>query len=168
MDETWRTVENFTDYAVSNIGRVKRVVDRHYSKAGRILKQYKRSNNCEYLSVTLCNTVIKKMFNVHRLIIEAFKGKSKLVCNHIDGNKFNNCIDNLEWVTQDENMKHAKRIGLRDMCGEKHPMVKLNNDKVLIIRHMFPMYTYRELADMFNVYRSTIEKVINRKTWRHI
>lgn len=51
---------------------------------------------------------------VHRLILEAFKGKSDLTVDHIDGNKMNNSLDNLEYVTREENLIRSWKIGLRD------------------------------------------------------
>lgn len=51
---------------------------------------------------------------VHRIVMEAFKGKSDLTVDHIDGNKLNNSLDNLEYVTQAENVKRAWRNGVHD------------------------------------------------------
>lgn len=51
---------------------------------------------------------------VHRLIMEAFRGKSDLTVDHIDGNKLNNSLDNLEYVTRQENLTRSWKIGLRD------------------------------------------------------
>lgn len=51
---------------------------------------------------------------VHRLIMEAFHGKSDLTVDHIDGNKLNNSLDNLEYVTREENLMRSWKIGLRD------------------------------------------------------
>ena len=72
----------------------------------RILKPQKRNN---YLFVRLCKQGQKKMFSIHRLVAEAFipNPQNKPYVNHIDGNRFNNCVDNLEWVTSNENMQHS-------------------------------------------------------------
>lgn len=61
-------------------------------------------------------------YSVHRLILENFKpveNMDKMQVNHIDGNKWNNKLSNLEWVTCSENNKHAHKIGLKSQKGEK-------------------------------------------------
>ena len=64
----------------------------------RLIKGTLRSNG--YLQLTIKNRTIK----VHRLVIEAFKGKSDLNVDHIDGNKLNNSLDNLQYLTREENL----------------------------------------------------------------
>ena len=64
----------------------------------RLIKGTLRSNG--YLQLTIKNKTIK----VHRLVIEAFKGKSDLTVDHIDGNKLNNSLDNLQYLTREENL----------------------------------------------------------------
>lgn len=59
----------------------------------------------------------RKFFMVHWLVLEAFspcENSLDLQANHIDGNKENNFLSNLEWCNQSENMQHSLRIGLRD------------------------------------------------------
>lgn len=75
----------------------------------KILKPQKRNN---YLYVRLSKTNIKKPYSVHRLVAETFikNPENKSFVNHIDGNKLNNYVKNLEWVTSSENMKHSYYI----------------------------------------------------------
>lgn len=121
MIEEWKTIEDYPDYQVSNLGRVKSF-KKHNGTNERILKIIKNSKG--YLFVILCNNEKSKIFKVHRLVLKAFKFISNLElfeCNHIDGNKENNCIENLEWCTHIENMQHAVKIGLVNNKGENHP-----------------------------------------------
>ena len=72
--------------------------------------------SCGYMIVTLCHEGVRKNKRVHRLLCEAFlpNPENKTQVNHIDGNKLNNCLLNLEWVTPKENSRHAVDTGLCD------------------------------------------------------
>jgi len=95
-------------YQASSLGKIKSLICRYsnveYLKEG--------TTKCNYKSVTLCKDNKHTSKNVHRLIAEAFFGKSKLDVNHKDGDKTNNKIENLEFVTKSENIKHAIKKGL--------------------------------------------------------
>lgn len=63
----------------------------------------------------------QKQITVHRLVMTTFKGDSKLDINHVDGNKFNNHISNLEYITHSDNLKHAFKTGIhRGKKGYKY------------------------------------------------
>ena len=107
MNEIWKPVKNYVGlYMVSNLGRVMNC------RTGRILKEQLHERG--YLRVTLSKNGKQKMFKVHRLVMIAFVGyvEGKDQVNHIDGDKSNNRLDNLEWCTQSDNMKHAYDNGL--------------------------------------------------------
>jgi hypothetical protein len=113
--EEWKPVERFESlYQVSNIGRVKSL-GRIGVKSGnikpniwkeRILSGYSKSN---YPKVGLRKDGIQTTFNVHYLVAKAFVANpnNKPFVNHKDGVRSNNNFENLEWVTHQENMKHA-------------------------------------------------------------
>jgi hypothetical protein len=101
-------VENGLDYSVSNKGRV------WSSKSNRILNPSKGLGGYEF--VKLSQNSKPKQYDVHRLVALAFIKNDdpfRVEVNHIDGNKTNNELSNLEWVTRSENVKHAYDTGLR-------------------------------------------------------
>jgi len=118
--EKWKKVEHLDKYLISNKGRLKN------EKTGRILKTKvnKRGYLCNTISVNGKIMVVK----IHRLIAISFipNPENKITVNHIDGNKTNNNINNLEWATYSENNLHAYLIGIKtphwlNKFGENHP-----------------------------------------------
>ena len=118
MKEIWRDVPGYEGYyQASNLGRIKsleRIVKHNCGGPKklkeRVLKGY--VNRYGYVIISLCKKGRSKSHSVHRLIISAFIGESNLQVNHIDGVKTNNNIENLEYVTLQENISHAVKIGL--------------------------------------------------------
>ena len=110
MNEIWANIKDYEDYQVSNLGRI-----RSY-KNNKVIILKGWIQNTGYLTITLNN----KKYSVHRLVAETFihKEKGKDYVNHIDGNKLNNCVDNLEWCTCKENIQHAYKIGLIKRRGK--------------------------------------------------
>jgi hypothetical protein len=112
-NEEWRNVVGFEGvYSVSNLGRVRRNIGNCGTQAGRILIFVFRPGG--YHGVCLQLRKKNKSKVVHRLVSDAFLGirPDGLQCNHKDGIKTNNRVENLEYVTPSENMLHSYRIGL--------------------------------------------------------
>jgi len=95
-------------YQASSLGKIKSLVGRRSNV--EFLKE--GVTGAGYKTVTLCKNGKRASKNVHRLIAETFLGDSKLDVNHKDGNKLNNNIKNLEYVTKSENIKHAIKNNL--------------------------------------------------------
>lgn len=115
--EIWKDIQDYeTLYAVSNFGRVKsfdrilRSKGGERTSKGKILKP--QSNEHGYLMVGLSKNGICKNITIHRLVAKAFLSNMRNLTevNHIDGNKTNNRVDNLEWTTHAQNMKHSQCI----------------------------------------------------------
>ena len=110
--EQWKPIERFNgEYEVSNLGRV-RSMKKYRGMTARIMPQTVQRKGYYAVTCWMDNKAI--CVKVHRLVIEAFKpNPDNMPCiNHIDGNKLNNHIDNLEWCTYQQNMQHAVRTGL--------------------------------------------------------
>lgn len=112
VDCEWREHPNRPDVYVSDTGIIAKNV------RGRVIIKEQYIMNSGYLAVSIEDYRTRKSKNsnylVHRLVAETFVENpfNKQYVNHIDGNKFNNCADNLEWVTRSENMRHAYDTGL--------------------------------------------------------
>lgn len=116
--ELWKDIKDFEGiYKISNIGRIISV--ERYDTLGRRVKAKMlkvRDDGRGYNQVDLSKEAIRYTYKVHRLVALAFleKAHTTETINHMDGNKTNNRIDNLEWMTRAENTKHAWSYGLHE------------------------------------------------------
>lgn len=113
----------------------------------------------------------KRTFRAHRLVLMAFnpvKDMDKLEVNHIDGNKKNNNLSNLEWCTGSENQRHAFKTGLQKARkGESSNFSKLTEQDIdLIFKLRKEGKTQRQIADVVNCSSSNISYILNKKTWQ--
>lgn len=108
-----------------------------------------------------------KMYFVHRLVAEKYvpNPENKPQVNHKDGNKLNNNADNLEWVTNKENRKHAIDNGLHS-CGEACPWSKLTKKQVEFIRKHTELDS-KELSKEFGVSSNTIRDIRQHRSWKY-
>ena len=148
--ELWKRID--ADYDVSNQGRV-----RH---GKRILSGSVHSEN--YILVTLHG----KQIPIHRLVAEAFipNYEKKPEVNHIDGNKMNNAVDNLEWATRAENQKHAVDNGLQPKPAKTY-RGKFTAEQREEIKRLWDsgMFSRRQLSKKFSVSHTCINDIINDK-----
>ena len=115
----------------------------------------------------------RKQVSIHRLVACAFIPNPNNLpqVNHIDGNKKNNNIDNLEWVTSSENVKHAFDTGLKHAAkGQYCSFAKTTDDNIrrvceeLVKNELTPP----QIAKKYNIYRKTVLLILYRKQWTHI
>lgn len=162
--EKWRDIEGYEGvYQVSNQGRVKSLPRNGTIKSERILRP--AANHAGYYNVLFSFNHLRKHFSVHRLVAKAFipNPENKPQINHIDGNKTNNTDSNLEWVTSKENMQHACKSGLLPQQSN------LNDEKVRAIRTLSSgSLSQRQLGKMFGVGGTSINDILNGKSWKHI
>jgi DNA-binding transcriptional regulator YiaG len=108
----------------------------------------------------------KKLKFVHRLVAEKYipNPDNKPQVNHIDGNKLNNRVENLEWVNNQENHDHARKIGLLKR-GENCSWSKLSQDQVNFIREHSEISS-REMAKVFGISNSHVREIRRNESWR--
>lgn len=172
--EEWKNIKGYEGlYQVSNLGNIKST-DRKIERSTSVMKlkskpmsQYIGNNG--YPMVSLCINGECKRYLVHRLVATVFLTNplNKAYVNHIDGNKQNSNLENLEWSTPRENSIHAHKNGLANVGrGERQHSAKLNVDKVKFIRESSK--TIKELAMMFDVSKQAIRNVKMKRSWKHV
>jgi len=150
--EVWKTIEGFDKYQVSNLARVRN------TRSGYLIKQRDTSG---YITVKLTQTGSKDK-RVSILVAQAFlppPEKDKIIVNHKDGNKLNNSISNLEWMTVGENTQHARDTGLLIPFMRKVYKLDPNTNEIL---HMFK--SIREFCEKMKSHDTTIMRVSKNKS----
>ncbi|VGJ85909.1 NUMOD4 motif-containing HNH endonuclease [Klebsiella pneumoniae] len=170
MKEEWKVIEGYENYAVSSLGRIKRLTSNNNAVAGKVLKTFIATTG--YPMVNLIGEKGRKMLSVHRLVAKAFIPKLPGCeeVNHIDSCRSNNAAENLEWVTASGNRLHAYRHGGLTAKGAKNGYSKLTEIAVLEIRRHPPLTRdmQEKLSAKFGVSMATIRDVAARRTWTHI
>lgn len=170
MKEIWKPIKGYEgQYEVSTMGRVRSIpreipYSAGYTRKneGRILKPTERTKDpdCNYYVVSLSKDNVAKSVFIHRLVAEQFieRKPGYDFVNHIDGNKHNNCVENLEWVTPKGNKMHAIYTGLDvPHYGIRHIYCLTNGE-------VYPSIS--EAARKLNLDDSSISKVC-RGRWKH-
>lgn len=158
MEEVWKDIPEYENiYQVSNLGRVKSLprktnqTDKKRYTKEKILKQQK--NMYGYMEITLRKNNVRKHYKVHRLVMVAFHGETKLIVNHIDCNKTNNNVENLEYCTYQENSNHY-------LWNRKQP--KIDNYKKGIINLYTKGYSIKYLSRSYKYSTKTVKSLLLR------
>lgn len=160
MEEFWKQTE-YENYEISNLGNLR-------NKTTKSLRKWSMANG--YYKCVLSLGARGKIATVyaHRLVAKAFIPNPNNLpqVNHKDGNKLNNCVENLEWVTNQENQIHARDNGLT-ISGEKHKWAKLTQKQINFIKENQNI-SCTELGRMFRVHRTTISKIKHQHSWNKL
>lgn len=161
--ELWKTINEYEDYQISNLGNVKMTAN-NATRKERLLKPVKHPRG--YLRVALYKNKKPYFFSVHRLVAINFinNPENKKTVNHINGDKTNNKVENLEWLTYRENMNHAVENRI-SACGERNGRSKLTRLQVNEIKNNTELNQY-ELAKKYNVTQGSINRIKLNKGWK--
>lgn len=184
--EIWKDITGYEGrYQVSNMGRIKSVsrLEKHsrnplFTRPIKEKIKLQPLDNHGYPRISFKINSISKTFLVSRIVAKTFipNPENKREVNHKDFNPRNNCINNLEWATPKENIRHALDGGrfvnrpAAAVKGEDHYKSKLKNKDVFEIRSLYDtgLYFQRELADKYDVTQILISKIVTKQIWRHI
>lgn len=162
-------------YWISNYGRIYSEVSNMIMKS-RHLDPEKVSS--PYYKIALQTNdgkhSISKSYLIHRLMMCSFfpvENMENLVVNHIDGNKLNDNLSNLEWTTEHGNMQHAISHGLLNpIYGEKHTCAKISESdaKEIILLLLDRKLTHKEIANRMHCSLSIVDSIAEKKAWKYL
>ena len=175
-DELFKPIPNYEEYSISNYGTI-------LGRSGNELTP--NLNNIGYLYVRLCNNGVTTKHRIHRLVAFAFLSNPDNLpeINHIDGNKANNHVSNLEWCTRQQNIEHASKVlnSLKWTESRRSKFVssrkgkeckkKLSKDQIIkVIEETRPLhdimgkwgFTHKlqAIADKYGVHKETIRQIM--------
>lgn len=166
-DEEWRECVENTNYAVSNMGRVKRVNETRGAVKGEKLLNPVKSHG--YMVTHLG---VGQQVRVHRLVCRAFHGEplpEQTDVHHIDHSRDNNRADNLIWCTSQQNTQWSIDAG-RNNFGTRNGMSTISDDIVRQILHRKATSNLSniKISKEFNVSATTVDRIVNNETRKHI
>jgi hypothetical protein len=164
--EIWKTIEGHPNYMVSNLGNVKHIeclIQYKHPTTGVIYNRKKKESLVKPRKTRgyNCVTLNEKNKRVCRLVAIAFidNPDNKAEVNHIDGIKSNDNVNNLEWVTKSENMKHAFKMGFMDNGIKKRRL--LFSRKVLCLRTNIVFDSINQFASARGIDSSNISRALS-------
>lgn len=157
--EVWKKIPNHPDYKVSNQGRIK-----SYKGKTKILKGWISSHGYKMILIDSLRT------GVHRIVLMAFIGlpRENQECRHLDGNKLNNHLSNLQWGTSHENAQDRWEHGTMYKGSITNKAI-LNESQVISIKEkLLNNEKINDLAKQFRVHRNTISNIKHGKAWKWV
>lgn len=164
MTEIIKNIRGFEDrYTISNLGIVRskltnKVMKPNITKFGYARVNLRKAKSREY-----------KSYFIHRLVASHFLANPNNLqeVNHIDCNRLNNVVANLEWISKEDNIKYSFIYGSASHKGLRNPNAKLNEDDVEAIKALYKTNKFynTQIAKFFRVSSSTIDNIINGTTW---
>lgn len=161
--ELWKPLLEYKGIEVSSIGRIRKAANKRRKQ--RVLTEFPKDRDgyCRCSVQRLDGTYTSQP--VHRLVAKAFidNPENKSYVNHIDGNRTNNRVDNLEWSTPRENVLHSFKYGNRKICKEVPRKTILTDYQISQIDILREIYTVNQIAKLFNIEYQTLKNIIRKK-----
>ena len=158
--EIWAFHPRTDSYLVSNKGSIKSL------SYNRIMKPIKNRQGYNMVNIKFSNGNRRSVM-IHRMVLETFlehfDNKSNIFeVNHMDGNKDNNSFENLEWVTRQENLQHARENGLfRILKGEENGNCKLKDTDIKDIRELYSLgFKIIDISRNYDINRTYAYRII--------
>lgn len=170
MREVFEDLKGYEkSYQISDSGRIftkRRLIGNQIYYGKELVPQLTQDG---YLKVTLSGSCRSKKYYLHRLVAIQFIDNPYNLpqVNHIDGNKLNNSITNLEWCTKQENQSHAVRTNLMQR-GQDRPSAKLTENQVLEIYKLKGILKAQDIADRYGVSKNTINCILRGSKWKYL
>ena len=163
VKELWKPLLEYKGIEVSSIGRIRKAANK--SRKERILTEFPKDRD------GYCRCSVQKLDGtwtsqpVHRLVAKAFipNTENKQAVNHIDGNRTNNKVENLEWVTPKENVIHSFKFGVRKKCKQVPKKTILTDFQISQIDKLREFYTVNQIAKLFNIEYQSLKNIIHKK-----
>lgn len=154
-------------YTINDLGEV-------YSDNSGRMKTRNRAGTEYQIINFMTNDGKKKTFRVHRLVMMAFKpieNPELMEVNHLDGNKKNNQLNNLEWCTSSENQQHAYKHNLqKSQKGKSKPISKRLTEKD--VKQIWSLrkqgLSYKKIGDQIGTSSANVAKIIKGETWSSV
>lgn len=158
--ERWKEVPGYHGaYWVSSHGQVR-------GHSFQLMKQ--RSDHNGYLTINLKFRGTAWTTKVHRLVLMAFVGLSDIQVNHKDGNRKNNNLHNLEYVTCLQNNRHAWKRGRKPIVGEDHYNSRLTIEDVVKIRQLRGQLSQSKIGKLFRITQTAVHAIQSRRIWKDV
>jgi hypothetical protein len=154
-------ITDFPDYTIDETGKVYSTIHNRYLQPC--------VNKGGYYQVSLYTGYKSfKTKKLHRLVAEAFihNPHNLSTVNHINGDKSDNSVGNLEWLSPADNNKHAFSTGLKSISRTSNPKAKLTESEVSTIQSLIGKQSLVSIATLYNVHVDTIGRIKRRETWK--
>ena len=157
--EMWKIIPFEDEYEISSEGKVRNKSSKHIKSL--------RFDRYGYLRVTLYPS--GKTYTVHRLVAKTFLENEDSEVNHINGDKTDNRVSNLEWCSASQNARHRDKVLSRKWVGHMNPSASLSVDTVREIKYGdFLGLNNREIGDKFKVSSEQVRRIRSGQRWKHI
>ena len=156
MNEVWKDIKDYEGiYEVSSLGNVRNIVDNRILKPGLTSK--------DYYNVILCKNKLHKGISIHRLVALNFipNPTNKKQVNHINGVKTDNRVENLEWTTASENIKHSYEMNLQPIKWNKEVKEKIAKTHRKKIKNIDKNIVFDSITEASKIYKINFSCISN-------